>query len=244
MKTVLSYILTPIYYLFFGLGLLFFHAVQWLGHNLWGYKGHKYAVDMMNRYLMSCLYILGTRVKYINTHALPTDAPLIVVSNHQSMYDISPLSWFMRKNHPKFVSKKELGKGIPSISYNLTHGGSVLIDRKDARQSLTALAKFGKFIKKNNYSAVIFPEGTRSKTGKTKRFSSNGLKMLVKYAPNAYVVPVSINNCWKVTQNGPFPLGVGANVSFTVHKPIKADSMPFEELFALTEKTVNDGVNG
>jgi len=243
MKTIFSYILTPIYYLFFGLGLLFFHVVQWIGYNLKGYKGHKWAVDRMNRYLMSCLYILGTRITFINKHQLPLDTPLILVSNHQSMYDISPLSWFLRKHHPKFVSKKELGKGIPSISYNLSHGGSVLINRKDPKQALTALAKFGKFIKKNNYSAVIFPEGTRSVNGKPKKFSPNGLKMLVKYAPGAYVVPVSINNCWKITQHGKFPLGVGAHITFEIHQPIKADSMSFDELFSLTEDTVKAGIN-
>ncbi|PCH76722.1 MAG: 1-acyl-sn-glycerol-3-phosphate acyltransferase [Flavobacteriaceae bacterium] len=242
MKTLFSYILTPIYYLFFGLGLLFFHVVQWLGYNLFGYKGHKWAVDRMNRYLMSCLYILGTKITFIHPHSLPKDAPLILVSNHQSMYDISPLAWFLRTLHPKFVAKKELEKGIPSISYNLNHGGSVLIDRRDARQSLTALAKFGKFIKKNNYAAVIFPEGTRSIDGSPKAFSSNGLKMLVKYAPGAYVVPVSINNCWKITQYGKFPLGVGAHISFEIHEAIKVDSMPFKDLFTLTEKIVKEGI--
>ena len=69
--------------------------------------------------------------------------PLIIVSNHQSMNDIPPIIWYMRKYHPKFVSKIELGKGIPSVSYNLRHGGSALIDRKDSKQALVAIARFG-----------------------------------------------------------------------------------------------------
>ena len=73
----------------------------------------------------------------------------------------APISCYLKKHHPKFVSKIELGKGIPSVSYNLRHGGSVLIDRKDPRQSLTAIKDFGKYIEENNYAAVIFPEGTQ-----------------------------------------------------------------------------------
>ena len=54
------------------------------------------------------------------------------------MYDISPIMWYLRKHHVKFVAKKELGKGIPSVSYNLRHGGSILIDRKKPTSSFTS----------------------------------------------------------------------------------------------------------
>jgi len=242
MRTILSYILSSIFYLFYGFFLLFFHALQWLGFNLGKYKGHKIMVDLMNGTLTYLLYVLGTRIKFINNHEIPKNVPLIIVSNHQSMHDISPLSYFLRKYHPKFVSKIELGKGIPSVSYNLTHGGSVLIDRKDARQSLTALREFGKYIEKNKYSAVIYPEGTRSKDGVPKRFSENGLKMLTKFAPSSYVIPVTINNCWKLNKKGMFPLEIGLKVTFEVHKPIEAKSMKFEELFEKVESTVKNSV--
>ena len=72
---------------------------------------------------------------------LPEDKPLIFVANHQGLYDIIGIGWLLRKYHPKYVSKLELGKGIPSVSYNLNHGGSVLIDRKDPKQALPALKK-------------------------------------------------------------------------------------------------------
>jgi 1-acyl-sn-glycerol-3-phosphate acyltransferase len=242
MKTILSYILSSIFYLFYGFFLLFFHALQWLGFNLGKYKGHKMAVDFMNGTLTYLLYVLGTRIKFISKHPIPKDVPLIIVSNHQSMHDISPLSYFLRKLHPKFVSKIELGKGIPSVSYNLTHGGSVLIDRKDARQSLTALRDFGKYIEKNKYAAVIYPEGTRSKDGVLKRFSENGVKMLTKFAPSAYVIPVSINNCWKLNRKGMFPLEIGLKITFEVHEAIEAKSMKFEELFEKVESTIKNSV--
>ena len=242
MKKILAYILSVVFYFFYLIGLLIFHAMQWIGFNFGKYRGHKIAVDIMNGTFTYLLYILGTRIKFISNYPIPENVPLIIVSNHQSMNDISPISWFLRKHHPKFVSKVELGKGIPSVSYNLRHGGSVLIDRNDAKQALSALKEFGQYIEKNKYSAVIFPEGTRSKDGVPKRFSENGLKMLTKFASSAYVIPMTINNCWKLNRYGMFPLEVGVNITFELHEPIKADSLEFVKLFEKVENTIKNAV--
>lgn len=242
MKKIFIYILSVIFYFFYVILLLVFHALQWLGFNIGGYKGHKVAVDLMNCTLSYLLYVLGTRIKFINKQKIPTGVPLIIVSNHQSMHDICPMACYFKKHHPKFVSKIELGKGIPSVSYNLRKGGSVLIDRKDPRQSLTAIKEFGKYIEENKYAAVIYPEGTRSKDGKPKRFSENGLKMLTKFAPSAYVIPVTINNCWKLNKYGMFPLELGVKVTFEFHKPIEASSLKFEDLFEKVETTIKNSL--
>lgn len=197
----------------------------------------------MNFCLVKNLLLLGIRVKVDNQHKLPENVTLIFVANHQSLFDISPISWHFRKHKPKFVSKKELGKGIPSVSYNLTHGGAALIDRKNAKLALVELGKFAKRINKNNWSAVIFPEGTRSKNGKPKRFSANGLKMLTKYNPEGYVVPLTINNSWKVFKYGNFPFGIGSPITIKTHAPIAVKALPFEELLATVEQTIINDIN-
>jgi 1-acyl-sn-glycerol-3-phosphate acyltransferase len=235
---ILSHILSPIFALTFLLLLVIFHPLQWLGLTLFGYKGHKKMIDLLNFFLVKSLLILGVTVRFLNEHTLPENTSLIVVSNHQSTFDVPPLGLFFKKHHPKFVSKIELGKGIPSVSFNLRHGGSTLINRTDARQALSTLGKFSKNIQKNKWSAVIFPEGTRSKDGKPKEFSKNGLKMIAKYNPNGYIVPVTINNSWKVFKYGKYPLGIGSPITITTHKPIKIDSLPFDELMKETETAI------
>ncbi|GAA3777787.1 lysophospholipid acyltransferase family protein [Corallibacter vietnamensis] len=188
---------------------------------------------------MRCTNILGTRYTFTNPYDIEPNQPLIIVANHQSMYDIPPIIWYMRKYHPKFISKKELGKGIPSVSFNLRHGGSVLIDRKNPKQSLPAIMKFGEYIEKNHRAAVIFPEGTRSKNGKPKAFQTKGLEVLFKKIPSATIVPITINNSWKLLKYGKYPMGLGANVSFTVHKPIKLASVTDkQELIKNIETTI------
>ena len=242
MEKILSYPLSIVYYLVFGLILLFFHPVQWICFNVFGYRAHKKSVDFLNWSVVRASLILGTTHKFEGIEKVPAGVPLIIVANHQSLNDIPPIIWFMRKFHPKFVSKKELGKGIPSVSYNLRHGGSVLIDRKDPKQALPVIKGMAEYIEKHKRSAVIFPEGTRSRTGMPKKFSESGLKILCKYAPSAYIVPVSINNSWKMVRYGMFPLGLGNRLVFTVQEPFAVKNIPFEEVMERTESAVVQGV--
>lgn len=242
MQKLISYPISVIYYLCFGLTLVIFHPIQWICFNVFGYQAHKKSVDYMNFFLVRCTNLLGTTYTFENRELIPKNVPLIFVSNHQSLYDITAIIWFLRPFHCKFVSKKELGKGIPSVSYNLRHGGSVLIDRKDSKQAIPEIKGLAEYIEKFKRSAVIFPEGTRSKTGKPREFAQSGLKILCKYAPSAYVVPISINNSWKIVKYGFFPLGLGNHLTFTVHKPLLVSEFDFTELMEKTEKAVIQGV--
>jgi 1-acyl-sn-glycerol-3-phosphate acyltransferase len=239
MLKIVSYFLSSIYLLVFFITLLIFQPIQWVCFNVFGYKTHKKSADYMNMCLMRCLHILGTRFTFENPYKIEKNRPLIIVANHQSMYDISPLSVFFRKYHPKFISKIELGKGIPSVSYNLRHGGSALIDRKNPRQSLPALMEFGEYIEKTNRAAVIFPEGTRSIDGTPKAFQTRGLEILFKKIPSAIIIPVTINNSWKMLRYGKFPLGLGNHLKFTVHKPLElATFVNKQDLLHLIETTI------
>lgn len=242
MAKLLSYPLTVLFFICFGLVLVIFHPIQWLCLNVFGYDAHKRSVSILNWFIMLCTRILGTRYKFDNQQNIPTDRPLIIVTNHQSMYDIPPIIWYMRKYHPKFVSKIELGKGIPSVSFNLRHGGSALIDRKDPKQSIAELQKLGKYIEANNRSAVIFPEGTRSRNGVPKPFRTTGLKVMMKNAPSALIIPISINNSWKLLRYGKFPMGLGSYVKFEVHTPIENQGNA-DELIEQIEKQIVSGIN-
>ena len=238
MEKLLSYPLSVVYYFCFGLCLVIFHPIQWICINVFGYQAHKKSVDYLNFFLVRCTNILGTTYTFKNREVIPENVPIIFVANHQSLYDIVGIIWFLRKFHAKFVSKKELGKGIPSVSYNLRHGGSILIDRKDPKQAIPLIKGLSEYIETNNRSAVIFPEGTRSKTGKPKEFAQSGLKILCKYAPSAYVVPITINNSWKMVKFGPFPMGLGNKLEFIIHKPIAVKDFTFDEIAAKTEETI------
>ena len=222
--------------------MLFFHVAQVICLRLFGQLAHQKSVEVFNWYILRCLNILGTRFTMEVLEELPKSVPLIFVSNHQSMWDIPPIVWYLRKYHPKFISKIELGKGIPAISYNLRHGGAALIDRKNPRQALAEMMRFAKYLVQFNKSGVIFPEGTRSRDGVPKTFHRKGLTTLFKYAPEAYVVPVTVNNSWKLQRHGMFPMPLGVHLIHTIHPPIKISDHSSEELIDITEKIVKSHV--
>lgn len=240
---VVSYVLTVIWGLVFFLLLGVFHPLQWIGLKLFGYSGHKKVVDLLNYFLMKSLLLLGNTIKYEGKEEYPEDRNVIFVSNHQSMFDIPPMIWHLRKTHPKFVAKKELGKGIPSISFNLKHGGAALIDRKDKAGAVKALKEFGKTIREKNWSAIIFPEGTRSRTEHQKKFSTSGLKAILEENKESLIVPITIKNSWKLTRFGKFPMGLGTKVTMRTHKAMELGAESLDEFLDKVEAIIkSDGL--
>ena len=192
----------------------------------------------MNWCLTATYYLLGNTVKFTNKQNLPIGRPIIFIANHQSLYDIPVLIWFLRKYHAKFISKIELTKGTPSVSYNLRHGGGANIDRKDPRQSIMELAKLGTRMRDNKWSCVIFPEGTRSKDGIVRVFQSAGVAAILKKCPDALIVPVAINNSWKMVRCGYFPMGTFIAMSWEVLTPIEPAGKSADDVVKETESAI------
>jgi len=243
MKKILAYITTPIFYSLFLLTLVIFHPIQVICKTLFGYQAHKVSVDILNYILMKLVWIIGFRTKFVNRAKLPTNRPIIVVSNHQGAYDIPPIGWLFRKHHPKFISKIELAKNIPSISYNLRHSGAALIMRKNRTQALGEIRKLGKLIAKNNYCACVFAEGTRSKTGKLRKFKSGGLATLLEEAPNSLVVPFVIDGNYKIENKGSFPLSFGEKGRYSILEAIEPKDYTAEDLCLKIENLIQEELN-
>ena len=223
--------------------LLVFDIAQRISLFIFGYQAHKKVVDLFNGTTVLLLRLLGTRFSVKDNSTLPKNLPILLVSNHQSMWDIPPIIWFLRRFHPKFVSKKELGKGIPTISFNLKHGGSVLIDRDDREQATAQLENFGKYLMETKRSGVIFAEGTRSRDGAMKPFRPSGLTTLIENMPGAYIVPVSITNSWKLQRYGTFPIPLGVHFKLIAHPAIKIEDQPIPELIQEVETIVRNGIS-
>lgn len=240
MKFVLAYILSIFFYTAFFLLLVIFQPIQFIAWHIFGKEAHKKVVDILNYGLIKITIIIGIKSSYNGMRKFPKNRPLIVISNHQGTYDIPPIMWIFREHYPKFVSKKELGKNIPSISYNLRKSGAALIDRDNHMQSVREILKLGKLIAKNNYTACIFPEGTRSKTGIIKEFKTAGIEALLRAAPNALIIPLAIDGNYKIEQNGMFPLNIGQHVSYNILEPIEPANLSAKEVTAIAEKVIRE----
>ncbi|WP_291862131.1 1-acyl-sn-glycerol-3-phosphate acyltransferase [Marinilabilia sp.] len=240
MKKFLGFILTPVFHLYMMFQIVMFYPVQVIALKFFGEHARRRSVDVLNILLLKGLHILGARVRYIGLENVPKDRPVIVVANHQSMYDIPAIGWGFRKFYPKFISKIELSKNMFSISYNLKHGQSAIIDRKNGSQAVKEILKLGRLIEKNNYAACIFPEGTRSKTGKLRPFMSAGIQTLMRGAPSAVVVPFVISGHSRLLKKGNFPLQFGQEITYQILKPIEPGEFSPDEITAYLEKVIGD----
>jgi 1-acyl-sn-glycerol-3-phosphate acyltransferase len=242
MRKFLGYIFTPIHYLAFYVCLIIFHPIQWICLKIGGYSAHKKAVDILNFFLVGTYYLVGCHPRFVNEQQLPENRSIIFVANHQSMFDVPAMIYFLRKYHAKFVSKIELTKGIPSVSFNLKHGGGANIDRSDPKQAIVELLKFGSRMKENNWSAMIFQEGTRTKDGEMKPFVSGGVASLLKKVPNALVVPIAINGSWELSKYGSYPLNFGHGIEFKVLEPISAEGKSADEIVKEAEMRIKQSL--
>ena len=192
----------------------------------------------MNASIAYGWYLTGSTIRFKQLTDLPTDRPIIFVANHQSMFDISPIIWFLRRHTPTFVSKVELSHGIPGVSYNLRKSGAALIDRKDAKQAIVEIARLGKLIQQQNLSAVIFPEGTRSASGTMRPFVTGGVATLLKRAPSARVVPVTIRGTGHFNPKGMFPLRSFSKMSWTALAGIEPAGRTPDEVVKLAQEAI------
>lgn len=221
MKKFLLWIPTVIFFLVFGLILLVFHPLQVMALKL-GYIHHKRTVDTMIWCINHALLLVGSPIRYRGREVLanlPKDKPLILVSNHQSMFDIPAIGWVFRAHHPKYIAKVSLAKGIPSISYNIRNGGSIYINRKDRKAAIRQINAFADYLNRTNRSGTIFPEGTRSRDGQVKPFKPGGLLQMLECMPEAIVVPIALHNFWKITRFGMKPIPFGTRLGCTILPP-------------------------
>jgi 1-acyl-sn-glycerol-3-phosphate acyltransferase len=238
-----DYTLSVIFYFFFALLLLFFHPVQVAAHRLLGERARQRVVNALNFLLLQSIRLLCSRLIFRGFNKIPSGRPVIIVSNHQSMFDIPVIVYGFRRLNPKFISKRELGKGLPSISYNLHHGKSALIDRSDRGQAVKEIIRVGKLIETTGEAVCIFPEGTRSKTGKMKSFFPAGISALLRAAPSAVIVPFVIDGHNRLMKHGAFPLHTFQRITYTVLDPIEPKHFTEVEIVKTVENKIREVLN-
>jgi len=64
---------------------------------------------------------------------------------------------------------------------------------------------------------------------------------LMKNAPSALIVPISINNSWKLLRYGKFPMGLGCHLTFDVHEPLPRTD-DHDVLITKTEAIIKKGI--
>lgn len=184
-------------------------------------KVSDWAMDRMND--------SGAKVNVYGIENLPEDKNILFVSNHQSNFDILLLLAYLPV--PKaFVAKVELEK-LPFINQWMKRIHCLFMDRNDIKQSAQIIIEGIKQLK-SGINMVIFPEGTRSKTGKLGEFKGGSFKLATK--SKCPIVPLTIDGTRNIMEANNYRIKP-VTVNLYIHPPIDVTRLSKEEIVKLPE---------
>ena len=181
------------------------------------------------------LFLSGVTVEIKGTENLLQDGPQILASNHQGAFDILALQAFIPMQF-RWVAKKSLFK-IPIVGWSMSLAGYIGIERERASSAYKSIEAAAERIK-NGTSVLIFPEGTRSNTGKLLPFKRGGFLLATK--SGVPVVPVSIQGTTDIMKKESILIRPGP-VKIVVGKPIATSGMDEKPLMEKVRKAIEEG---
>lgn len=154
-----------------------YYGVQAIGASVLGVKGTLYS-RLTQRWARSILWAAGVPVVTEGLENVRAGEPQIIVSNHVSWFDIFALASVLPLPF-YFVAKKELER-IPFFGMAWKAAGHISIDRSNRQKAIQSLREAGEQVRRDRGSVIIFPEGTRSRTGRLQPFKKGAFTLAVE----------------------------------------------------------------
>ena len=145
----------------------------------------------------------------------------LVMSNHQSLYDI-PILFFVIGKNIRMITKKELFQ-VPIFGPAIREAGFISIDRQN-RQSAMKSLEVAKQKMAAGTHVWIAPEGTRSKTGALGPFKKGGFALAMD--AGLEILPITLDHTRDILVAKGMRSVAGARVTVTMHAPIDASKLP------------------
>jgi 1-acyl-sn-glycerol-3-phosphate acyltransferase len=175
--------------------------------------------------------ILATTGVDVEIHGLdrvPRGKPFLFIANHQSIYDIPVLFWYL-PFQLRIIAKDSLGN-FPVLGWHLARTGHVLVQRHNPGS--TVFKKVSALMRAGD-SLLVFPEGTRSRTGALGKFK--GGIFLLAIEAGLPIVPVAIDGTRRVMRKGGLTTCPG-EVRVEVFEPIETTGLQAEDARALADR--------
>jgi 1-acyl-sn-glycerol-3-phosphate acyltransferase len=176
--------------------------------------------------------ILATTGVSVDVRGLPRLQPgktYIFVSNHQSIYDI-PVIFATLPYQLRIIAKESLGN-FPFLGWHLRRTGHLLVDR--GKPDRAGILKRWKALVEQGLSLIIFPEGTRSQTGRVGIFKAGSFLLAIE--AGLPIVPLSVDGTRRVMRKGRLMTCPG-HATLVVHAPIETASLDVSDARTLAQR--------
>lgn len=176
------------------------------------------------------LDVTGIRVHVDGLAHVERLGPCVFVCNHLSFVDI----WVLLVALPgslRFVAKRELFH-IPIFGTALRTSGQIPIDRKDRRAAVGSFEVAGRLLRQG-HSAVVFPEGTRSRDGTLQPLKKGAFVLAI--ATQRPVVPVVVRGTFGILPHGGIVPRAG-RVTVRIGAPISTEGLAYDDRDALVAR--------
>jgi len=183
------------------------------------------------------LKILGIRVEVSGREAIDKESRFVFMANHLSFID-GPMLYRFVPQHVRIILKKSIFR-IPVLGQGMRYVGFVPVDRKGIRGGRQSIDAAARLMRERGYSYLIFPEGTRSRDGRTRAFRRGGFFLAIE--AGAPIVPISIAGTFELMPKGSMFARSGP-VCVRFHPPIPSQGYGPANMGELMD-AVKAGVN-
>ena len=174
------------------------------------------------------LKVSGIRVRVEGLEHIDPKQTVIFCSNHPSAMDIPILAASLPMQF-RFLAKRELFS-LPFLGWHLRRSGHIPVDRARAHQAMKSFDGAAAKIRSGS-PVVLFPEGSRSRTGEMLRFKAGSFYLAIR--SGVPVVPITLNGTRYV--HVPDTLHVrSGQTEMLIHEPIPTANLTTDDVQALS----------
>jgi len=227
-RTLLVYAVIVLYLLILGPPLLLWSAIT-------GNTDALYSVGIFGA--KTALLMAGVSIIVKGSEKIPAGTAAVYMPNHQSNCDPPAVAAILP---PVLIMAKKEFFRVPILGTGMRMRGFIPVDRSNRERAFAAVEQAVAALKTGR-SFLVFPEGTRSRTGRLQPFKKGVFVMAIE--AGAPIVPISVSGAGRIMVPGDFRIHPGP-VRITIHDPVPTAGCSIEDRSKIAARVRQSVIEG